>query len=120
MQVLNNNNNDGNYSVYCYCSLSTGFPTVVSITVDPDTVPPALVCTSTGGPATTIIWKVNNQITNGSLYQQRQRITSKQNTTFENILHIPRDSIANYDAIYECLVMNSVGNDSSSFRPEGK
>ena len=104
----------------CYCSLSTGFPMVVSITVDPSTALPALVCTSTGGPATTVIWKVNNQITNGSIYQQRQRIASHQNATFENILRIPMDSVANYNATYECLVMNSVGNDSSSFRLEGK
>ena len=93
---------------------------MVSITVDPDIVPPALVCTSTGGPATTVIWKVNNQIINGRLYQQTRRIASHQNATFQNILHIPRDSIANYDATYECLVMNSVGNDSLSFRLEGK
>ena len=91
---------------------------VVSITIDPGTKD--LVCTSTGGPATTVIWKANNQIINGSLYQQRQRITSPQNATFKNILYIPRDSIANYDATYECLVMNSVGNDSLSFRSEGK
>ena len=93
---------------------------VVSITANRDAVPPPLVCTSTGGPATTVIWKVNNQITNGRLYQQRQRIASHQNATFQNILHIPIDSIANYDATYECLVMNSVGNDSLSFRLEGK
>ena len=90
---------------------------VVSITINPGTKD--LVCTSTGGPATTVIWKVNNQITNGSLYQQRQRITSKEDTTFENILCIPVNSIANYNATYECLVMNSVGNDSLSFRLEG-
>ena len=93
---------------------------VVSITVDPDTAPPSLVCTSTGGPATTVIWKVNNQIINGSPYQQRQRIASHQNATFQNILRIPIDSIADYNATYECIVMNSVGNDSLSFRLEGK
>ena len=93
---------------------------VVSITANLDAVPPALVCTSTGGPATTVIWKVNNQIINGSPYQQRQKITSKLDSTFENILRIPIDSIADYNATYECLVMNSAGNDSLSFRLEGK
>ena len=81
-----------------------------------------LVCTSTGGPATNVIWKINSHllITDGSPYQQSQRIVSKEDATFENILHIPSDSIANYNTIYECLVMNSVGNDSMSLRLEGK
>ena len=93
---------------------------VVSITANRDAVPPPLVCTSTGGPATTVIWKINNnQITNEGLYQQRQRIASHQNATFQNILRIPIDSIANYNAVYECLVINSAGNDSLSFRLEG-
>ena len=93
---------------------------VVSITANPDAALPALVCTSIGGPATMVIWKVNNQIINGGLYQQTQRIASHQNVTFENILHIARNSIASYDATYECIVMNSVGNDSLSFRLEGR
>ena len=92
---------------------------VVNITVDPNTN--ELVCTSTGGPATSVIWHINTSlITNGSYYRQRQRIVSKENATFENILHVPSDSIANYEAMYECLVMNSVGNDSMSLMLEGK
>ena len=93
---------------------------VVNITTNPDAS--GLVCTSTGGPATTVIWKINNQvlIIGDTAYQQSQRIAFTENATFENILHIPSDSIANYDATYECLVINSVGNDSMSFRPEGK
>ena len=92
---------------------------VVNITVDPDTN--ELVCISTGGPATSVIWQINNLlIVDGSYYQQRQRIVSTENATFENILHVPSDSIANYEATYECLVTNSVGNDSMSLMLEGK
>ena len=94
---------------------------MVNITVHPDTN--ELVCISTGGPPTTVIWKINHQlllITDGSPYQLSQRIVSKEDATFEHILHIPSDSIANYNATYECLVMNSVGNNSMSLRLESK
>ena len=93
---------------------------VVNITTLPNAS--GLVCKSTGGPATTVIWKINNHelIVAGIAYQQSQRIASTENATFENILHIPSDSIANYDATYKCIVINSVGNDSMRFRPKGK
>ena len=92
---------------------------MINITVDPNTN--KLICTSTGGSATTVLWEKNSQllITDETTYWQSQRIVSKDDATFENILHIPRDSIANYNATYECLVMNSVGNDSMSLRLEG-
>ena len=92
---------------------------VVNITLDPNTN--ELVCTSTGGPATSVIWHINNLlIADGSHYQQSKRIVSTENATFENILRIPSDSIANYKATYKCLVTNSVGNDSMSLMLEGK
>ena len=94
---------------------------VVNVTVDLDTS--EIVWISTGGPLATVIWKINNElllINDGSPYQQSQRIASKENAAFEYILHIPSDSIANYNPKYECLVMNSVGNDSMSLRLEGK
>ena len=91
---------------------------VLNIIVDP--IMHGLVCTSTGGPATTVIWKVNSKmITDGTTYHQNQRIVSKENATFENILYIPTDSIANYNATYECIVMNSAGNDSMNLALEG-
>ena len=92
---------------------------MVNITVDPNIN--ELVCISTGGPATTVLWGKNSQllITDGTTYRQSQRIVSKEDATFENILHISTDSIANYNATYECIVMNLVGNDSMSLRLEG-
>ena len=93
---------------------------VVNVTVNPNMH--SLVCTSTGGPATSVIWKIDGQllITDGTTYHQSQRIVFKENATFENILHVPSDNIANYNATYECLVMNDVGNDSMSLNLEGK
>ena len=81
-----------------------------------------LICTSIGGPVTTLTWKRDGQllIINETTYQQSQWIVFTENATYETILHIPDDNIANYNAIYECLVFNSRGNDSSSITLEGK
>ena len=92
---------------------------MISITVNREVS--GLVCTSTGGPATTVTWSINDQllIINKTTYQQSQRITNTMDATFENILYISNDRITNYIAKFECLVMNSRGNDSESFNPEG-
>ena len=104
---------------YRSIELSTGIVQVANIVIDTN----GLVCTSTGGPAITVVWMINSQIlliTDGTTYQQSQRIVSKENATFETILYIPSDSVTNYNATYECLVMNSRGHDSMSVRLEGK
>ena len=99
--------------------VSTGIPKVISIFVDHEIS--GLVCTSTGGPATTVTWSINGQslIIDGTTYRQSQRIINTMNATFENILLIANDNIMNYIAKFECLVMNLRGNDSESFNPEG-
>ena len=81
-----------------------------------------LICTSTGGPATIVTWRRDGQLltTIDSAYHQSQRILSTSNATYETMLHIPDDSIADYHVTYECLVLNSRGNDSSSMALEGK
>ena len=81
-----------------------------------------LICTSIGGPVTTLTWKRDGQllIINETTYQQSQWTVFTENATYETILHIPDDNIANYNAIYECLVFNSRGNDSSSITLKGK
>ena len=96
--------------------MSIGIPKVINITELSE-----LVCTSTGGPATTVTWSINDQllIINETTYQQSKRITNTMNATFNNVLHIANDNITNYIAKFECLVMNSRGNDSESFNPEG-
>ena len=80
-----------------------------------------LVCTSFGGPTTIVMWKKNGQLLTNvkTTYQQNQRIVFTENATYENTLYIPNDSIANYNATYECFVANSRGNDSSTVSLEG-
>ena len=74
----------------------------------------ALVCTSTDGPATNVTWKKNGLELNfeGTNYQQTKRIVFTENATYQTTLHISNDSIENYNATYECVVINSRGNDS--------
>ena len=73
-----------------------------------------LVCTSTGGPATNVIWKRNGLELNfeGTNYQQSKRIVFTENATYQTTLRISDDSIENYNAVYDCVVINSRGNDS--------
>ena len=81
-----------------------------------------LICTSTDGPATTVTWRRDGQLLtiDENTYQQSQRIVFTENATYETTLCIPDDSIENYNATYECLVLNSRGSDSSSITLEGK
>ena len=104
---------------YLLCTLDTGNPDIIEVGLS---VQSGLICTSTGGPATTVTWKRDGQLLtfDGSAYYQSQRIVSTSNATYETTLHIPVDSITNYHATYECLVLNSRGNDSSSIVLEGK
>ena len=105
---------------YLSCILLTlGNPDVIEVGLS---MQGSLICTSTGGPATSVTWRRDGQLltTDDSAYHQSQRIVSTSSATYETILHITFDSITNYHAMYECLVFNSRGNDSSSIALEGK
>ena len=62
-----------------------GIPDIEAVIYDPDTND--LVCTSFGGPATVVTWKKNGQLL--TTYQQKQRLLSTENATYENTLSIP-------------------------------
>ena len=104
---------------YFLRNLDTGNPDVIEVGLSMQS---GLICTSTGGPATTVTWRRDGQLltTTDIAFHQSQRILSTSNATYETTLHFPVDSIANYHATYECLVLNSRGNDSSSIALEGK
>lgn len=116
---LSNSIDSNNIIIVLVVYVSIGVPKVISTAVDYEVG--GLVCTSTGGPATTVTWSMNDQllIIDGTTYRQSQRVISTVNATFENILHMANDNIINYVAKFECLVRNSRGNDSESFNPEG-
>ena len=79
-----------------------------------------VICTSTGGPATTVTWKRGNttltvdQVT----YQQSQVVTNTSTATYENRLRLVEESIG----VYTCTVSNLRGNSSSpaSIRVQGE
>ena len=74
-----------------------------------------VICTSTGGPATTVTWRRSNatltvdQVT----YQQSQVITNTSTATYENRLRLVKESPETY-GVYTCTVSNLRGSDSSA------
>ena len=91
-----------------------------NVTYDCDTLTCSLICTSSGGPATAVSWKKNGMTITESTYLQTQMMVFTENATYKSMLHIPDNSIENYHAIYECLVSNSRGSNSSRITLEGK
>ena len=63
-----------------------------------------LTCTSTGGPPTTVRWRINGVPVNTSLYQQGQRLVDAKSATYENTLF--NDDVANFVGTFTCEVSN--------------
>ena len=101
------------YQLLNYFSLYyfTGSPTISGVTLSNDSK--TLTCTSTGGPATTVVWRQNCIILqkNDTNYMQNQTVISTLTATYENTLV---SSSANSDGVYTCSVSNSRGYGSSS------
>ena len=75
-----------------------------------------LICTSTGGPPTNVVWKKNGTelITDGVIYQQSQRVIFTENATYENVLS--SDHVSNFIGNFTCEVKNIRGSDNRSHR----
>ena len=73
-----------------------------------------LTCTSTGGPATTVVWRQNCIILqqNNANYVQNQVVTNTLTANYENTLETDINTISN--GVYTCSVGNIRGYDSSS------
>lgn len=84
-------------------------------------IKPTLICTSTGGPATSVTWKRNQTYlrTDGIAYQQSQIITDTQNAEYRTELTLSMTSIEDFDTTYECIVENSRGSANASLKLEG-
>ena len=89
-----------------------GSPTISGVTLSGDSR--TLTCTSTGGPATFVVWRQNCIILqqNDANYVQNQTVTSTLAATYENTLEINNITVSN--GVYTCSVCNSRGYDSSS------
>ena len=96
-----------------------GYPVVDGIVYDPNTT--ALVCTSSGGPATHVQWRASEKqlVFSESTYQQTQKVLFTVNSTTETYLHFHNQSIDSFNTTYECIVSNSRGMNSSQIVLEG-
>ena len=69
-----------------------------------------LNCTSTGGPATNVIWRKDNVILNSSTYQQSQRVADEVTSTYHNLLFITSSNIEDHSGSFSCTVENNRGS----------
>lgn len=75
----------------------------------------SVVCTSTGGPATSLSWSRDNAslVVDGTTYQQSQVVMDTSTATYENRLSIVSKS-ASRSGVYMCSVGNSRGDTTAS------
>ena len=103
------------YNLHVHVHDHAGSPSIsgdISYSSDDQT----LTCTSTGGPATTVVWRQNCVIIqeSNSNYMQNQTVTNTQTATYENTLKVVDANVTISDGVYTCSVSNSRGSASSS------
>ncbi len=81
-----------------------------------DTTSQTIICTSTGGPATSVTWTRDNTPLNvdGTTYQHSQIVTDTVTSTYENRL------TGGDTGIYVCIVSNARGNNASEIKISSK
>ena len=78
-----------------------------------------LICTSTGGPATSVTWSRDDTplVVDGTTYEHSQIITDTDTATYQNRLRIVHMSSQSH--VYTCTVCNLRGNSSVQLRVKG-
>ena len=85
-----------------YCIV--GSPSITSLLFDKNTT--TLICTSTGGPPTTVTWRKDGVPVDLSLYEQSQRLIDAVETTYQSVLF--NDNITNFvDTSFTCEISNA-------------
>ena len=100
-------------------TVCAGSPSITSFTINIDTN--SLVCISSGGPATKVIWMKNNQqlIVDGTAYQQTQTIVDSVNAIIENVLiSVNRTNLVGTFS-FTCIVENARGKANKSLSTNG-
>ena len=71
-----------------------------------------LNCTSSGGPATNVIWRKDNVTIplTSSVHQQSQRVADEVTSTYYNILSITSSNIEDHSGSFSCTVENNRGS----------
>ena len=96
--------------------LTLGSPTINTEIVF-DRAGLSLTCTSTGGPASGVVWTRNRQSI-GSSYTQTQTITNTMESTYDNVLWA--NDVSDLVGEFTCTVTNDRGMDSRSIMLNGK
>ena len=80
-----------------------------------------LVCTSIGGPATSVTWTRDNThlVVDRTTYQHSQIITDTSTATYENRLTLVSKS-SSLSGVYTCSVRSQRGNDIGSIEVSGQ
>ena len=78
----------------------------------------SLICTSTGGPPTTVSWRKDGVPVDTSLFQLSQRVIETETAIYENILS--SSDIANFVGNFTCSVVNNRGMRESTAELNGK
>ena len=91
------------------------------ISLNYDSTTNTLVCTSTGGPVTTVMWfkDSDSTINNDQYYEQSMAIINTVTATYESRLRILNKS-SESTGNYTCMVSNSRGSSTQSKDLEGK
>ena len=94
---------------------------MTEISLNYDSTTNTLVCTSTGGPVTTVMWSKDNdnRINNDQYYEQSVVIINRTSATYESRLRILNKS-SESTGNYTCIVSNSGGSLNESMHLEGK
>jgi hypothetical protein len=78
-----------------------------------------LMCTSTGGPATTVEWLKDDQIL-GDDYEQHKRIANQTTAEYRSTLSLNQSRPEKVIGNYTCRVSNARGGDTKTIRLHGK
>ena len=100
--------------LFCQNSVPVGSPNVTGLTYNNQSR--TFTCTSTGGPATTVIWRRNGAvITLKAACQQTQRLVDPVNGTYQTVLIIdPSVGWSDTVGTYNCTVQNDRGESSET------
>ena len=104
----------------CYLNHNSAGNVVIT-SLKYESVTQTIVCTSSGGPVTNVLWSKDDSsiLNDGQNYELHKRIINETSATYENRLRI-LDASSIASGTYTCTVNNSLGSMQRSLSIEGK
>ena len=108
-------------TVYVFCTHSVAPVSVVSLQRTTGHSPNfTLNCTSTGSPATTVIWRKDETVlSSGGQYEMIQTLQDGVTATYENILVVSGTPSALL-GVYSCSILNEIGTATRNITINGE